>query len=211
MRILIIGAGGHGQVVADTLLQMQAAGTNVHPAGFLDDNLTLLEKEFLGLPVLGPVKSLSTIIHDAVIIAIGNNQTRRAMFQKLQKRGERFAIAQHPGAIIAPDIVVGPGCMIMAGVIINTASTIEKNVILNTACTVDHHCRIAAHTHIAPGSHLGGEVSIQDGVLIGIGSTIMPGRKVGSWAVVGAGSLVHDDVPDKATVAGVPAKILKEN
>ena len=210
MRILIIGAGGHGQVVADILLQMQAAGADVVPAGFLDENLALLGKEVLGLPVLGPGKSLSTIIHDAVIIAIGDNRTRRKLFRKLEKQGERFIIAQHPRAIVAPDVVIGPGCMIMAGVVVNTGGIIEKNVILNTACTVDHHCKVAAHTHIAPGSHLGGEVSIQEGTLIGIGSTVMPRRKVGSWAVVGAGSLVHADVPDNATVAGVPARALKE-
>jgi len=211
MRILIIGAGGHGQVVADILLQMQATGSNVHPAGFLDENPTLLGKEYLGLPVLGPHNCLSTIIHDAVIIAIGDNQIRRALFQKLKKQGEEFAIAQHPGAIIAPDVVVSPGCMIMAGVVVNTGSIIEKNVILNTGCTVDHHSKIAAHTHIAPGSHLGGEVSIQEGALIGIGSTVMPRRKVGSWSIVGAGSLVNVDISNNSTVVGVPARALKEN
>ncbi len=211
MRILIIGAGGHGQVVADILLQMQASDSNTNPIGFLDENPALLGNEYLGLPVLGSENNLSSIVHDAVIIAVGDNKTRQAIYQKLKQQGEIFIIAQHPRAIIAPDVVISPGCMIMAGVVVNTGSNIEKNTILNTACTVDHHSTIEAHTHIAPGAHLGGEVVIQEGALIGIGSTVMPRRKVGSWSIVGAGSLVNADVPNNSTVVGVPARALKEN
>jgi sugar O-acyltransferase (sialic acid O-acetyltransferase NeuD family) len=210
MRILIIGAGGHGQVVADILQQMQAAGAGVQPVGFLDDNPALLGEKYLGLPVLGSEKSLPAIVHDAVIVAIGNNRTRQNLFLQLMDLGEQFATAQHPKAIIAPDVQVGPGCMIMAGVIVNIGSTIAQNTILNTACTVDHHSRVAAHAHIAPGVHLGGEVTIEEGALIGIGATVMPQRSVGAWAVVGAGSLVHAGVPDNTVVAGVPARTLKE-
>ena len=211
MHILIIGAGGHGQVVADILLQMQAECADLQPLGFLDDNPAILGEEYLGLPVLGPEKSLSIIDHDAVIVAIGNNWTRQKLFQKFMNQGEQFVTALHPKAIIAPNVQIGPGCMIMAGAIVNTGSSIARNTILNTASTVDHHSRIAAHVHIAPGAHLGGEVTIQEGALIGIGATIMPRRTVGNWAVVGAGSLVHSNVPDNATVAGVPARVLKEN
>jgi len=61
---------------------------------------------------------------------------------------------------------------------------------------------------IAPGAHLGGEVTIGEGVLIGIGATVMPQRRVGDWAVVGAGACVVEDVPDGVTVVGVPARPL---
>jgi len=209
MRVLIIGAGGHGQVVADILLQMRDTGEDVQPIGFIDENPALTGMEYLDLPVLGTESCLSSITHDAVIIAIGDNQTRKGRFANLRELGESFAIARHPRAIIAPDVVIGPGCMIMAGVVINSGSIINENVILNTACTVDHHSEILAHAHVAPGCHLGGQVLVQEGALIGIGSTVMPRQKIGPWSIVGAGSLVHADVPENATVVGVPARMLK--
>ena len=97
----------------------------------------------------------------------------------------------------------------MAGVIINCGSTIGENVILNTGCTVDHHNKIAAHVHIAPGTHLGGEVSAEEGVFIGLGASILPRTTIGAWSIVGAGACVIESVPPEQTVVGVPAKQLK--
>lgn len=206
LHVLIIGAGGHAQVVADILLRMQDAGEDVIPVGFLDDNRELMHRTFLGLPVLGTIGDRSGVAHDALIVALGDNRTRRRTFERLRKEGERFATAKHPRATVAPDVQIGEGCMICAGVVINTGTVVGSNVILNTACTVDHHNHIESHVHVAPGSHLGGGVIIGEGSLIGIGSTVMPRLKTGAWSVVGAGALVHTNVQDRATVVGVPAK-----
>ena len=209
MRVLIIGAGGHAQVVADILLRMREAGINLTPIGYLDDNPALAGQNLLGLPVLGSVASLSRTAHDALIVAIGDNEVRQRIIQSLQVQGERFAIARHPSAVIAPDVMIGPGSMICAGVVVNPGSTIGANVILNTGCTVDHHNRIGDHVHIAPGVHLGGEVQIDEGTLVGIGATVMPQRRVGAWSVVGAGALVHTDIPDHVVAVGTPARIVR--
>ncbi len=96
--------------------------------------------------------------------------------------------------------------MVCAGAVINPGTTLGNNVILNTGCTVDHHNQIGDHVHIAPGAHLGGEVAIEDGVLVGIGATVMPRCRVGAWSVVGAAALVHRDLPGGVTAIGVPAK-----
>ena len=54
-----------------------------------------------------------------------------------------------------------------------------------------------------------GSVNIGDGCWFGINSVILPNVKIGNYAVVGANSLVNQDVPDNAVVAGSPAKILR--
>jgi sugar O-acyltransferase (sialic acid O-acetyltransferase NeuD family) len=210
MRVIIIGAGGHAQVVADILLRAQEQNVFVQPIGFLDDHPALAGQHILGLPVMGVLAQLQAIPHEAVVIAIGDNATRQRLYADLQSRGECFAIARHPRAVIAPDVFIGPGSMIAANVVVNTGSVISANAILNTGSTVDHHNHIGAHAHIAPGAHLGGHVTVGDGVLVGIGATVMPGQRVGAWSVVGAGTLVHRDVPEKVTAVGVPARILKQ-
>lgn len=207
--ILIIGAGGHGQVVADILLRMMDAGMGVVPMGFLDDRRDLLGRSLLGIPILGEFRDRNNIQHDASIVAIGANGDRKAISLLLREEGRAFALARHPGSIIAPDARAGAGSMICAGSIVNTGSIIGEAVILNTGSTVDHHNEIENYVHIAPGAHLGGEVVVGEGALIGIGATVMPGRRIGAWSIVGAGALVHRDVPERSVVAGVPARVIR--
>jgi len=183
VRVLIIGAGGHAQIVADILLQALKEGSSYKPVGFLDDDATLLEKNFLNLPVLGKIAQLNQIDHDSVIIAIGDNRDRAYLFDSILAENEKIINAIHPSALIASDVRFGQGVMICAGVVINTGTVIGDNVILNSGCTIDHHNQIGSHAHIAPGVHLGGNVTIGEGTLVGIGACVIPGCTIGEWSV----------------------------
>jgi len=206
MKVLIVGAGSHAQVVADILLRMRDCGEAVEPVGYVDDNPTLAGQKRLGLPVLGTTGDIDKLAHDAVVVAVGDNANRRRLFDRLRQSGERFFTARHPQSVVAPDVVLGEGTMVIAGVVVNTGSTVGANVILNTSCSVDHHNRIGDHVHIAPGVRLGGEVVVAEGALVGIGVTVTARWRVGSWSVVGAGSLVHHDVTDGVVSVGSPAR-----
>lgn len=207
VRVIIFGAGGHAQVVADILLRAHEQGAPAMPIGYIDDNPALAGTTRLGLPVFGTTAVLPGIAHEAAIVAIGLNATRRRVFESLLAQGEHFITACHPRATIAPDVCLGEGCVVSAGAVVNPGAVIGANVILNTGCTVDHHNQIGAHAHIAPGAHLGGDVTIGEGVLVGIGATVMPGRQVGAWSVVGAAALVQQNLPGGITAIGVPAKV----
>lgn len=209
-RVLIIGAGGHGQVVADILLRMRDVEATVIPIGFLDDRRDLLGQTLLEMPVLGGIADFHSIQHDAAIVAIGANEPRKRVSMMLQQEGELFALARHPKSILAPDVQIGAGSMICPGAVVNTGTLIGESVILNTGCTVDHHNHIGKYVHIAPGTHLGGEVEVGEGALIGIGATVMPGKRVGAWSIVGAGALVQQDVPEHTLVVGVPARAIRK-
>ncbi len=206
--VIIIGAGGHGQVVADILFQMNVTKGGFMPVGYIDDHPDLVGQMVAGLPVMGKMADLQSLfIHNSFIIAVGNNQTRKHIYEQLPPRAS-CATAKHPRAIVAPGVTIGRGSMVCAGAIVNPGSVVGDQVILNTGCTVDHHNFIGDFAHIAPGVHLGGDVEIGEGALIGIGATVMPQCRVGSWAVVGAGAVVHRDLPDGATAVGLPAKII---
>jgi sugar O-acyltransferase (sialic acid O-acetyltransferase NeuD family) len=198
-RVVIIGAGGHAQVVADILWRMRDVGLDVTPVAYLDDNAALHGQIFLDVPVVGAVDQLGQIEHEAVIVAIGNGRIRQRLFATLQQRGEQLIIARHPTAVIAPDVQIGSGTMICANVVVNTGAVIGQNVILNTACTIDHHNQIGDHAHIAPGVHLGGDVWVGEGALVGIGATVLPQCRIGRWATVGGGAVIVRDVAAGAT------------
>jgi acetyltransferase EpsM len=210
MQILIIGAGGQGQVVADALLFAVEAGELVTPVGFLDDNPALAGAQILGLPVFGPLTLVERTPHDALILGIGNNRQRRRLYEEFKQAGAQFATVRHPSAIVGHDVVVGQGVYVGAYVVIAAGSTVGNNAIVHGGSIIGHHNQIGDHVHIAPGVHTAGSVTIGEGAMVGIGANILPQRRIGDWAVVGGGALVHRDVEQGATVVGVPARAIED-
>jgi sugar O-acyltransferase (sialic acid O-acetyltransferase NeuD family) len=210
-RILILGAGGHAQVVADAMHCARSVGYTGNPIGYLDDRPELRGKIFNGLPVLGGIGDLSNVDYDELFVAIGHNLTRQKVFDRMRRRGAHFTTVIHPSAIIARDVIIGSGTVICAGVVVNTGAEIGSNVILNTSCSVGHHDRVSAHAHVAPGSRLAGEVLVGEGAFVGIGAVVIPQCRIGDWSIVGAGAAVITDVPERWVVGGVPAKPIRSS
>lgn len=208
MRVLVIGAGGHGQVVADILMTASRQGADEYPCGYLDHDENLWGSVLTKLPVLGSIDERDKFAHDALIIGIGDNITRRRLFALLSRSSERFATARHPSAVLSSNCVIRHGTVVCAGVIVNTGACVGSNVILNTGSSIDHHAVIGDHAHIAPGARLAGDVTIGQGTLVGIGAVVLPGRRVGAWSVVAAGAVVTRDVPDGVMAIGSPARVL---
>jgi sugar O-acyltransferase (sialic acid O-acetyltransferase NeuD family) len=200
-RILIVGAGGHAQVVADILMCSE-----ITPVGYLDDNPQIFGNQYLGISVIGNVQQISKIEHDYVVVAIGNNQRRKQIFEQLVSANENLLTVIHPSAIIAPSATIGIGTMICAGAIINPCSIIGNNVIINTGSTIDHHNHIADHVHIAPGVNIGGIVTIEEGAFIGIGASIIHQQYIGAWSTIGAGATIITNVERNTTYVGTPGR-----
>jgi len=208
MRVIIVGAGGHGRVVADIVCAMAEHVPGLSVAGFVDDDPMAWGATRLGLPVLGPVDQLTHLPHDAAIVAIGDNPTRADVCSKLLAAGETLFTAVHPRATVGRDVHIGAGVMVCAGAVINVSAEVETAAIVNTGAMVEHDCRLGAYTHVAPGTRLGGGVAVGEGTLLGIGSIVLPGRRIADWAIVGAGAVVVHDVTAHSTVVGVPARCL---
>jgi acetyltransferase EpsM len=96
----------------------------------------------------------------------------------------------------------------MAGAVVNAGTVIGNHSVINTCASVDHECQIGDYVHIAPGAHLCGLIQVGEGTLIGAGASVIPCVKIGRWCTIGAGAAVVSDVPDGATVVGVPGRIV---
>ena len=105
---------------------------------------------------------------------------------------------------------MGAGTVVMAGAIVQPGCQIGKHVIVNTAASVDHDCQLADFSHICPGCHLAGTVSVGERTLLGTGSIVIPGIKIGADTVVGAGTVVTKDLPSEVMAVGHPARVIKQ-
>ena len=202
MRIAIAGAGGHAKVVGDAVL----AGAGTELVGFLDDDQSRQGEQVFGYPVLGTIASWPRHRVDGLVVAVGDNQRRKALYEELVADGAMLVSVLHPRAVIGAGVDIGRGVVAFANAVVNPDSVIGDNAILNTACTVDHDCRIGPHAHLAPGVRLAGGVRVGEGALLGVGAIALPGVSIGAWARVGAGAVLIDHVRAGATVVGVPAR-----
>jgi sugar O-acyltransferase (sialic acid O-acetyltransferase NeuD family) len=205
MRVLIIGAGGLGQVAADIMLQTQKLTHAVEPVGFVDDDSSLVGWQYLGLSVLGRISALLHIPHDAVLIALDNNARRCQLYERLVRSGVKFATARHFEAVVASDAAIGQGTIVCAGAVIGPGAVVGANSILASGCCVAHSSRLSDHVYVGSAAYLSGEVAVGEGAMIGADVTILARRRIGAWSRIGTGSVVERDVPDGLAVSGAPA------
>lgn len=204
-RLSILGAGGHGKVVADAA---EVCG-KWHEIVFYDD--TWPQKEQCGpWRIAGSVQSfLETAPADSdVVVAIGNNAVRASTVSIVRDAGFALASIIHPSAVVSKYASIGDGTVIFAGAIVNVGANIGLACIINTGATVDHECRLGEAVHISPGAHLAGMVSIGDTSWIGVGACVRQAIAIGSNVTVGAGAVVVSPLPDNVTVVGNPARMV---
>lgn len=198
MKIAIIGAGGHGKVVAE-IAELNGYKT-IH---FFDNDLN---KYYLW-EIVGSSSDIYNALtnYDAVFVAIGSNNIRKEFIQKLLSLKAPVTSLIHPSATISSRVSVAQGSLIAANVAINSGTKVGIGSIINTGSNIDHDCDIGNYTHIAPGVTLSGNVTVGNNCWIGVGSTIIQQCNITNDTYLGAGSLVIKDILESGLYFGSPA------
>ena len=196
MKLSIIGASGHGKVVAEI-----ARLSGYTEIVFYDDDPT--RTDCGGWPVVG--KTAQCDPEDgALFVAIGLPQIRQRFME--QYRDANLPVLIHPNAVVAAGVPIGRGSVIMPGAVINPGSSLGEGVIINTCASVDHDCSLGDYIHVAVGAHLCGSIQVGDRTWIGAGAIVSNGLSICGDCMVGAGALVIRDIQEPGTYVGVPAK-----
>jgi UDP-perosamine 4-acetyltransferase len=140
----------------------------------------------------------------ALALAVGDNRTRQRLLRHLN--GLSVPPLVHPSAQVSPSASAGRATVVFAGAVVNAGARLRDAVIVNSAAVVEHDCELADAVHLSPGAVLSGGVHVGERAWIGAGATVIQGITIGRDAMVGAGAVVIRDVPDDATVVGVPAR-----
>ena len=195
-KLAIIGASGHGKVIADI-----ARKNGYKEIVFLDDNENI---QVCGnYPVIGESAKAENMDAD-IIIGIGNASIRKRIQEMVPEANLVTLI--HPNAVVAEDVMVGAGTVIMAGAVINPGTKIGKGCIINTCASVDHDCDIGDYVHVAVGSHVCGTVSVGNQTWIGAGATVINNIYICPECMIGAVAVVIKNIIQNGTYIGIPAK-----
>jgi sugar O-acyltransferase (sialic acid O-acetyltransferase NeuD family) len=208
MRVLVVGAGGHGRVVADVILE---AGLATELA-FVDDRFPALSHSG-PWPVVGTNAELPGLRdrYDAFALGIGSWKARSHVWQTLDGLGVRTLTAVHPRATVSRHAQLGEGTVVCAGAAVVIGAELGRGCIVNTGATVDHDCRLEDWVHVCPGAHLSGDVHVGQGSWIGAGSVVRQGIRIGEGVTIGVGAACVSDMPPGVVAVGVPARAVRRD
>ena len=195
--MVLYGASGHCKVIIDIL-----EATKVPIDFIIDDNPKL--SSLLGYQVIRPSSQ-----YDQAIISIGDCKIRQRIVESIDVK--EYIRAIHPSAIVSPRATIDEGSVVMQGAIIQSCAQRGKHCIINTGASVGHDAIISNYVHIAPHATVTGNVEIGEGTWIGAGTVIKQGVRIGNWCIIGAGSVVVDDIPSGVIAFGNKCKVYKNN
>lgn len=209
--LLLIGGGGHAQVVASAAMAM---GWTLR--GFFDDDPRAQLAQRRGVAHLGPLAALpglspatdASAAQPKLALAIGGLAARERVLAGLTLAYHAYApIIVHPSAEIDPAATLAAGAFVAPRAVVNAFAHVSFHATINTGAIIEHECVIGVNAHVAPGAVLGGNVAIGDHTLVGLGSRVLPGVRVGQRCTIGAGAVVTRDIADGCVVVGVPARL----
>lgn len=206
MRTLILGAGGHGAVVAAVLRE---AGVPVY--GFTDPDGEARGRIVEGGKVLGGDEIAMALAPRGVRLYNGlgaarDASARRRLYEAFRSRGFRFPALTAKSAWVARSAALSEGCQVLTRAVVNPRARVGENAVVNTAAVVEHDVRVGAHSFVSPGAVLLGGCTVGEEAFVGALAVVLPGVEIGPRARVGAGATVVKDVPAGETVVGTPAR-----
>ena len=146
------------------------------------------------------VKFCNLVTHDGV--------SRYETGLELVKRGAELSNFIYP-QINVEFVELGIGNYIQENVVLQAHVQIGNNSSIHIGSLIGHDTKIGNSVFIAHGCNISGGVEIEDGVFLGTGVSVLPKIRIGKWSIIGAGSLIIEDVPPYSLVVGSPGKVIK--
>lgn len=219
LDVILVGSGGYALEIEDQFLDCLEASKGLFDGsgvpldlsrgarivGLLD-NGTGRHSEFQTAPPrLGDPET-----HEPgealYLIAIGDPTARSKYAQLLRGKGATFLTLVDHRAKVARTARLGEGVIVGAHGVVGPYARIGAHAAINVQCSIGHDAVVGAYTVVCPQCALGGQSSVGEAGFIGTGAKLNPGKKIGNFCKVMAGSVVYTNQPDNALVLGNPAK-----
>ena len=141
------------------------------------------------------------------VVSIGEPKFRLESFERMTRAGYKGGVLIHSSASVSPEAEIGEGTAVCQGVFVGSQAKVGSNCYLSRNASVGHDAVIGAHTRLGVNAFIGGHTVIGTNVFIGAGAMLKDRIKIGDASVVAMGAAVFENVPDKVTMIGNPARI----
>ncbi|ASD68092.1 hypothetical protein B1L02_14460 [Pseudoalteromonas piscicida] len=202
-KILIVGGGGLGR---ELYSWVNMSNSQYDVVGFLDDNTSILDGFDYPVGVVSTIQDYQPDPGVFLVMGIMSPSAKKKVATILTVRGAEFMTFIHDSAVIGYNNKIGYGCVITPGCILTSDTELGDMVFLNTNSTIGHDAKVGAYSSINGKVELCGGVQLEDECLVGSHVLVIPGKRIGANAVLGAGSVVVGNVKAGTTVFGNPAK-----
>ena len=209
--LLLVGASGHCHAL---LAVIQRQGEYA-PIGLMDSQQPIGSTVY-GLPVLGREADAPALCRDHQIghlfVAVGHNAHRQRLTEQLREHVPEivFPALVDPSAVVAADARIGAGVAVMALAHVGAGTVLSDGALINTSASVDHDCVLEPFSSLAPGVVTGGSVQLGNRSALCLGARVVHRCSIGADTVVGAGSLVLNDLPSGVLAYGSPVRVIRD-
>lgn len=207
-NIYIVGTGSQARYIIEILKN----SLDFKVKGLIDiEDKKRVGKFVNQIQIVGHLDDIASSIpkDSCIIIGYGKNNVKKDIAIALKEKGYKFATALSNSAYISDYVEIGEGSIINPHVTIMPNTKIGNHVIIHSGSVIEHDNTIGDFSNIAPGVITAGNVSIGEGSYICTGAIIKPGIKVGKECTVGAGAVVLENILERHTVVGNPARVIK--
>jgi sugar O-acyltransferase (sialic acid O-acetyltransferase NeuD family) len=207
-KLIIVGAGGFGRELYTWAQDHPDCGVIWEIAGFLDDNPAALGGYHYAVGVIGSVAAYQPAEDELLVCAIGQPRIKQQVCESLLARAARFISLVHPSVILGQNVDLGEGVILCPRVTLTADITVGDFVAINCHSSAGHDVVIGEWATVSGHCDLTGNTRYGVGAFLATGVRIVPGKSVGDFAYVGAGSVVIRSVKSGQTVFGNPARAL---
>jgi sugar O-acyltransferase (sialic acid O-acetyltransferase NeuD family) len=205
-KIIIIGAGGFGREILDTLNYINNVEKSYEIVGFVD-NVISMGTNVNGIVVLGNDSALELYPDVSLVIAIGDPHIRKKYFELYNSKFD-FPVIIHPTSIISEFAQIGNGSIVQAFCIVAANSIIGNCVSINARSGVGHDAKVGNYTSIQSFCDITGNSKIGELCFFGTGVKIIPKLFIADESYLCAGTVIFKDILKKSKVLGNPGKII---
>ena len=184
-KLLLVGAGGFGRVVLEHV-------SALYDCAFLDDGDASIVD---GIPVVGKTGDLKMFFteYNLLLVTIGNNKLRQALYEKAASVGYSFPNIIHPSAYVSPHAHIGYGCIILNNAVVQNNARCGDGCILNPGVELHHDSTIGSYCLIYTNSVIRSLTRVGDHVWIGSNCTVSTGSVVEDNSIIADGMAVQRD------------------
>ena len=205
-KLIIVGAGGSGREVLEWAINSTTVNILWEISGFLDDNPGALKGFSQDYPVLGSIDEWRPKSNERFVVSIGAPNVRERIVKVLKARGAIFTSITHRTVILAQSSSVGEGVILSPNVVISDHAIISDHVSINISTSIGHDAFIGEFCNLSSHCDITGAVKINRGTFVGSSSVFIPSTTIGENSLIGAGSVVMNNIKAGAKVFGNPAK-----